>query len=219
MKKMFIIGGGLGLLSFVAGLAGLYLLMPSVDPVRVEDTKLQLDSLGLITYRAADSIRAVRDSLHASDSLAAVGDSAALAEIAPGLSAAGAVDSLQRVIERIRRMEQEKSALLTEVESLTARLQTLEERRVEAENLSATLAKVEDRQLGAILQSLDARALELIYLMSSSRNQARLLQALPPDRAASFIRSLVKLPPGAPPAQPAATPTAANIPQEGTSEP
>ena len=115
-------------------------------------------------------------------------------------------------------MEQEKTALLTEVETLTSRIQAMEGRRVEAEALGTTLAKLEDKQLAAILQNLDPRVLELLYLKASARTQARLMQSLPPERAASFIRSLVKIPPSSDPAPPPTTPTTAASATEGASE-
>lgn len=205
MKRMLIIGGVLGVISFIGGLAGFYLMMPSVAPTLVEQTRLELDSLGLISVRGADSLRALRDALRAAaDSL----DSADSVSQDPTTAEAGGVaDSLRNVVNRIRAVETEKAALLRQIDALTARIRAIEGKRAEAEQISATLAKLEDRQLGPILESLDDGVLELIYQQSSAKTQARLLAALPADRAAGFIRSLMKAGPATPPRerQPAAT--------------
>jgi flagellar motility protein MotE (MotC chaperone) len=219
MKKKILIGGLLGLVSFFLSLWGFYLMMPSLAPDKVVDTKLELDSLGLIHFSAADSIRAARDSVLAlADTLEPVpATHFDVPDVATEDSVyrSSIVDSLQLVLSQIRAMEQEKAALMGQVEALTQRIQTIESRRVEAENLSTTLTKLDDRQLGAILQGLDEKVLEMIYQKASAKNQARLLQALPSERAASFIQGLVRS--GAAPAP--TTPAADPATPDGSSEP
>lgn len=215
MKKKLVIGGGLGIISFIAGLLGFYLLMPKLAPDRVENTKLTLDSLGLLPYEGADSVRAVRDSLSMPDSTALLDSNTVAAQGLPGdavlpedaaAGASGGIvlggqgDSLRFIRQQMRALEAEKAALASQVERLTSRIETIENRRVEAEKLGENLAKLEDKQLTAILKDLDIRVVELLYHKASARNQTRLLQAMPPDRAAQFIRSLVRMGPAAEPA-------------------
>jgi hypothetical protein len=64
------------------------------------------------------------------------------------------------------------------------------DRQAEAQALSGTLSKLEDAELRAILQRLDLDVVEMLYAASSARNRTRLLQALPSDRAARFVRYL-----------------------------
>ncbi|MEP0548548.1 MAG: hypothetical protein ABJF88_16555 [Rhodothermales bacterium] len=64
------------------------------------------------------------------------------------------------------------------------------DRQAEAQALSGTLSKLEDAELRAILTRLDLEVVEMLYAASSARNRTRLLQALPSDRAARFVRYL-----------------------------
>lgn len=188
MKKLAM-AGGLGVVSFFAGFIGFYLMMPSIAPDVVEETRLQLDSLGLVAYGPADSIRAARTAV------AAPADSAGLESHADSLYVDTLRDSLGLAQAQVDVVTQENETLAQQLEDLQKRLATLEARHADATRLSETLAKLEDRQLTAILQDLDTQVLELLYVKASPRNQARLLQAMPPARAAQFVRTLVKAPP------------------------
>jgi len=57
--------------------------------------------------------------------------------------------------------------------------------------LSATLTRIDDRQLAPILRELDMASLEVLYAESTGRNRTRLLQAMPAERAARFINERV----------------------------
>jgi hypothetical protein len=56
------------------------------------------------------------------------------------------------------------------------------------------LGKLEDKQLGNILAGLDLGVVEQLYAEVSGRDRSRLLQNLPPDRAARFVKMLISGP-------------------------
>lgn len=86
------------------------------------------------------------------------------------------------------------SVLRRELDDARRALETADgppvDRQAEAQALSGTLSKLEDAELRAILQRLDLEVVEMLYAASSARNRTRLLQALPSDRAARFVRYL-----------------------------
>lgn len=221
MKKKLLLVVGLGIASFVGGLAGFYAMMPALAPGLVEQTRIELDSLGLLAYDAADSLRSAREATAGYTPAVPGGTTpAALAahvSTAAATPSAGGVDSLKlALLDQVRAVEAERSALKRQVETLTARLEAIEGRRAEAESVSATLAKLDDRQLGGILQNLDPVVLEMIYRKSPAKTQARLLAALPGDRAAGFLRSLMGVKASEPVAP--ATPPATTASTTGSSE-
>lgn len=55
--------------------------------------------------------------------------------------------------------------------------------------LAATLTRMEDDALRNIVQRLDGRSFVKLYAAATTRNQGRLLGALTPAQAASFVRS------------------------------
>ena len=192
MKKI-IIGLIVAFVSFVIGLSVFYWAMPKVAPDVVNSTKVHLDSLGLIDYELPDSLKiaaALEDSTSAiPDSLLEQETISALPEKVDSVSVL--TDSLQTVQQLLEDTQSEVQVLRDQMEQLQQQIESLETKRVQAESISATLSKLEDEQLGAILKDLSSEILEMIYTESSARNQTKLLQAMPPERAASFVRSLV----------------------------
>ncbi|MEO0557934.1 MAG: hypothetical protein AAF170_07100 [Bacteroidota bacterium] len=61
--------------------------------------------------------------------------------------------------------------------------------QTDAAELAATLTRMEDDALQGIVQRLDGRSFVKLYTAASSRNQGRLLGALTPAQAASFVRT------------------------------
>lgn len=61
--------------------------------------------------------------------------------------------------------------------------------QTDAAELAATLTRMEDDALKGIVQRLDGRSFVKLYTAASSRNQGRLLGALTPAQAASFVRT------------------------------
>ena len=201
MKKIVILAV-VGLFSFVLGTVGLYVAMPKLAPAVVDSTRVKLDSLGLISSPPKASLRevgeAISDSLLADssatgDSLSAVRDSVSEA---PEHVIGQLSDSLDASAKLAQNLEQSKSSLLTQIEQMKKQIAKLESRKLEAAELSKSIAKLEDDQLGDLLAGIELDVIETLYLQSSARDRTRLLQNMAPDRAAVFVRSLVK---GTPP--------------------
>ena len=60
------------------------------------------------------------------------------------------------------------------------------------QQLNSTLSRLEDRDLAVVVEQLDEAVLEVLYTQSSGRNRTRLLQAMSPQVAASFVQRLVQ---------------------------
>ncbi len=96
---------------------------------------------------------------------------------------------LQRTLEGLLK---EKGMLLAQVEALQEQSQTQQTQQTAAQELSATLAKLEDKELAGVVEQLDVAVLEVLYTQASGRNRARLLQAMRSEVAASFVNNLVQ---------------------------
>ncbi len=96
---------------------------------------------------------------------------------------------LQRTLEGLLK---EKGMLLAQVEALQEQSQTQQTQQTAAQELSATLAKLEDKELAGVVEQLDMAVLKVLYTQASGRNRTRLLQAMRPEVAASFVNSLVQ---------------------------
>ncbi len=86
----------------------------------------------------------------------------------------------------------------TQKEQQQARAQAAAQAAERTTELGAALSKVGDRELKGILSSLDMDAFERLYEKSSGKNRARLLQSLPPERAAAFVSRMATTAPAAP---------------------
>jgi Mg/Co/Ni transporter MgtE len=81
---------------------------------------------------------------------------------------------------------------MNQMRELMEKLKSLEGQRTQVRSLSATLPKLEDKELTAILQQLDLLLLSRLYQEATERNRTRLLQNLSSERAAQFIRHLAQ---------------------------
>lgn len=211
-----------GLLAFVAGLAGIYAAMPYLAPEVVDAAQARLDSLDRVSRGLPpDPEAVVPDSV-----LLPRPDYEALQEELEAMEAlvASLRDSLadHRALVALR-----DDAVATRDErmvQLRSQIAVLEARRQDAESMSATLAKLEDKELSALLGELKMDILEEIFAVSSARNRTRFLQAMPSSRASVFVQRVMGAPradadasasadasadavPGAPSTGPAAPPT------------
>ena len=204
MKKVIFLAV-LGLVSFVIGTLGLYVAMPKLAPTVVDSTRVKLDSLGLITIPqpetlttniapekivipAADSaafeaavqasVKAVTDSITQSYTL-----------IIGQLS-----DSLTAAVKMAQNLEQNSTALAAQIEDLKKGKETVSGPKVETTELVKSITKLDDEQLTNLLAGIDLGVIETLYMKSSARERTRLLQNMAPDRAAVFVRTLVKGP-------------------------
>lgn len=203
MKKAIILAVA-GVLSFVVGTAGIYLAMPTIAPAVVDSTRVRLDSLGLLPRLPEDD--ADRDPAGSSvDPLPFdTATTLASADSSDSLQArslpTGPIiefsmdDSLRHTTDLLNNLKANNAALTAKIEELTGRIDQMTSQKAETEELSKSLSKLEDRQLAGILADLDLSVVETLYLQSSGRDRSRLLQNLPPERAARFVKTLVKGP-------------------------
>lgn len=201
-----------GILAFALGSVGIYLAMPSIAPGIVDSTRVRLDSLGLLSAAMENHLLVDLDSSLFSqapqDSAGGVIDSAAapigldhpdsLVTASSNLPAPDVnevlTDSLRRTTQLLQGLQGENAVLAAEIERLENRLDDVVSQQVDAAEIGKSLGKLEDKQLGSILAELDLNIVELLYLQVSQREQSRLLQNMPPERAARFVKMLVSGP-------------------------
>lgn len=203
MKKALLIVG-IALASFLVGFVALTFKMPSVAPQRAEQARHYVDSL--VAARsgvdATDSLQTsgetIADSLQADSSGDGLADSARQQIAVAALEKAAAEGSLPMLRDSLLRVTKHVNALMAENQTLRQKLDQIRNDAApkaspeDIASLTATLAKLDDEQLRPILQDVNGEVLEQLYRGASGRTQARLMQAMPADRAASFVQKLVQ---------------------------
>ncbi|GIV59773.1 MAG: hypothetical protein KatS3mg043_0862 [Rhodothermaceae bacterium] len=199
MSKVFAIVGTV-LAAFVIGFSAIFFAMPYVAPERYEKTQHMLDSL-----RAQRELRALGDSTlkvleHHAIGILADSLGASVTRLDSILNRilrqhqtdlATLRDSLKMAHARLHGAEQTNTTLKNRLDELNTRVESLEAQRIEIRDLSAVLPKMENKELGPILAQLELPVLRLLFAESTARNRTKLLQALPPDRAARLVNFLV----------------------------
>lgn len=180
MKKILLVVT-VGMLAFVAGLAGAYVAMPTVAPDLVETVRQRRDSLALLS-----------DSLLRSDSLRAHADSVLLQAMDYEALAAALRDSLAIERQRLGTAEAREVRQAEQVDQLQRRLRAQAQRQDEAKGLGSTLAKLEDEERRALVGRLDTSVLQAIYAEASRSDRVLLLRAMSPERAARFVGRLMQ---------------------------
>ncbi len=201
MKKA-LLALGIGIVSFLVGLLGFIFVLPSVAPGRAEEARLYLDSLeaARLSYFRKDStlttstVQPVPETSQLPDTSRKESGTTSPPQ-APDESTlliTALKDSLADFRRRIRALQAQNGTLQRQLEEArkAARPQPTPTRDVAG--LTETLTKLDDKELRPILQQLDSDVLEQLYRNTSGRTQARLLQAMPADRAALFVQSLVR---------------------------
>lgn len=198
MKHMLTIAGAT-VATFVVVLVGAYVAMPTIAP----EVAAQADSL------AAADTTSEGDPTIASNGSAAGADSLALAGADPARAAAGDSvalprsdadviaalrDSVRRLNQQLTEAHETTQTLQEEAESLQSQLAEATNQNVKANELSSALLKMERRELAALLKEVDMSVLARLYKEASRRSRTRLLQAIPPDRAARFVNEFVSKP-------------------------
>jgi hypothetical protein len=197
MKKLILLAV-VALVSFLIGTIGLYVAMPSLAPHVVDSTRVKLDSLGLIPSPPADSLTALADSAMI-DSLTA--DSSVIKPV-DAISNADATlliigqlsDSLMAAHHLAQNLTLENKTLRARMAELEKQLSGAGARSEQAAELSKIVTKLEDEQLSGVLAGVDLGVIEVLYQQSSARDRTRLLQNLAPERAAAFVKTIVKGP-------------------------
>lgn len=185
------------LVFFVAGLIGTFMAMPIINPDLVEETQSRLDSL---TLTQDSTFMIVNDSLVSAhiDSLSEAANS-----MEPMLTRMGLLqDSIKALHNSLSSGQVIQSDMVERLETLESRLLTLDEKYAQARAMSGTIVKLEDAELGELLNELSLDVLEAIYIEATARNRSRLLQMLPADKAAYIVSKLAS-----PTGEPAMPPT------------
>jgi flagellar motility protein MotE (MotC chaperone) len=205
MKKIIFLAV-LGLVSFLAGTVGLYVAMPRLAPQVVDSTRVKLDSLGLITIAPPETL--ATPTAAPETIVVPAADSAAF-EAAVQASAKAVSDSLTRsyteIIGRLsdsltaatkmaQNLQRNSTALAAQLEELKKRKEAAPTPKVDTAELVKSITKLDDDQLANLLTGIDLSVIETLYMKSSARERTRLLQNMAPDRAAVFVRTLVKGP-------------------------
>ncbi len=173
----------LALILFAAGAAGTYFLMPAIAPENV-----------LVARRYQDSIRAVLDSANApmrtaslpSDTLGT--SPADTLETQPG----EAIDALTSASAGQPLTDGAPAVAETGAAELERQAEQQAAQTERARELASVLIKLEDSELRAIITHLDPDVLQSVYQQASARGKTKLLQAIPPEKAALFVRALVR---------------------------
>ena len=194
MKKIAL-AVGLGVVFFLAGLIGTYYTLPIVAPDHVPDT-VTSDSLNTAAPDSTQPFAAAQlDST-------ALTDSASTATIVDSLGISPDQlndvplvqqlrDSLSTLQDSLSTLTADSRALTEERDALQERVKSLESSQAKAADIGNTLTKLEDEELRAVLNELDMRVYEMLYNEVSGRNRARLLQSLPPDKAAQLVDRMI----------------------------
>ncbi|MEZ4702888.1 MAG: hypothetical protein R2834_21325 [Rhodothermales bacterium] len=183
----------LSLVFFALGLVGTYMAMPALAPDMVDQTAARLDSLAQSRLPHDPMMNAAL-----MDSLGMPADSAALyaaaygamAPAAPDPAIATLRDSLQDIHFRLAIEQETQKVLQKRIAEMESRWEELQKRFDDARQMSGTLVKLEDGELGALLSQLDMDVIEAIYLEATARNRTRLLQMLPAEKASALVNKL-----------------------------
>ena len=183
------------------------------DSLAVVDSLYSLGFFADDTYHPPDSLALTQsdslavtlpDSLAVTlpDSLADAGGAQDISNGAAVVSSDGASassegeavlqDSVMVLQHSVEGLIQEKGALLEQLKVPQEQFQDQQTQGAKAQELSTTLTKMEDKELAGVVEQLDLAVLEILYKQASGRNRTRLLQAMPPQVAASFVQRLVQ---------------------------
>lgn len=187
MKKIFL-AIGVGLIAFVVGLVGTYMALPMVAP-GIASTSAPADSTvaPASAHSDTDTPRPLPNGT-APDSAAASQMDRPFASLE---AVEGLRDSLALMHDSVQTLATTEETLTREVAELRDQVQSLQATQTKAAEMAKTLTKLEDEALQSVLQELDMPTFQMLYAESSGRSQARLLQALPPKRAARVVDSMM----------------------------
>lgn len=177
MKKS-LMAIGVGLLAFSISMVGAYFAMPFVAPDVAEQASAR-DSLAPDSLDEQAQLMALLDSMNTDDAEALFAEQATVRRLRDSLATLH--DSLQS----------RTTTLQAQLEALQQRVTTLEDTQAKAADISETLTDLDLREMRAVLAPLDLTIYEALYAQTAGRNRTRLLQAMPPDKAAQLVDRIV----------------------------
>lgn len=182
MKKLLIIVG-VGLLAFALSLAGTYLAMPYIAPDVVAQAQQENDSLAHDEAPLSQQrLMTMLDSLNTGNPQDLFAERAVVNRLR---------DSLLTMHDSLDAVQGRTSTIQMQLDELRQRISSLEDAQVKAAEISETLTDLDLREMRAVLAPLDLNIYEALYAQTTGRNRTRLLQAMPPDKAAELVDRVV----------------------------
>lgn len=178
------------------GVGATVLLMPYVSPETVAEYERQ-DSLDAALAAAPDSLQIAQDTADAA--LDTFLTSARRPPVKDTLLRV-LEDSIATLAEHLEERDQSLIALQEQVRETEAQIASLEGRTQQAAELTKTLSRMEIDELTPILSRIGMATLKQLYNTATGRNKTKLIQAMPPERAARFVNQVLvdEMPPDAP---------------------
>ncbi|NBB73276.1 MAG: hypothetical protein GVY35_06280 [Bacteroidetes bacterium] len=180
MKKSLMVIG-VGLLAFTVSLIGSYFAMPYIAPDIVAQSQPP-DSVASDSLDQRAKLMALIDSLNSGDPKALFAQQTTVNQLR---------DSLTTVHDSLSSVQSRTSTLQAQLDELQQRVSSLEATQAKAADISNTLTDLDLREMRAVLAPLNLSVYESLYAQTSGRNRTRLLQAIPPDKAARLVDRIV----------------------------
>lgn len=181
MKKSLLIIG-VGVLAFTLSLIGTYLGMPYIAPDLAARSTAPVDSAASDSLTQRDQLIALIDSLEGGQSNALFAEQATVNRLR---------DSLSTVHDSLSNVQSRTWTLRDQMRELQRRVESLEATQAKAADISKTLTDLDIREMRAVLAPLNLTVYESLYAQTTGRNRTRLLQAMPPDKAAQLVDRIV----------------------------
>lgn len=207
MKKIFL-ALGISLMAFVVGLVGTYFALPTVAPEVIDQARQQTDSAARraaadsnpappdsTVTQAASAMRSPRDTLRALPNIPSDSRSQTPGSADTIRSQMAMIEELQDSVavlnDSLSMLQSKTHGLESNLAQLRQRVKSLESTRAKAAEISKTLSRLENRELRAVLKELDMEIYEVLYAESSGRTRTRLLQSMPPQKAARLVDRMI----------------------------
>lgn len=181
MKKSLMVIA-VGLLAFSVSLIGTYFAMPYIAPDIVAQSQTPSDSLASDSLDQRNKLMALIDSLNSGDPKALFAEQKTVNRLR---------DSLMTVHDSLDSVQSRTSTLQAQLDELQQRVSSLEATQAKAADISNTLTDLDLREMRAVLAPLSLNIYESLYAQTTGRNRTRLLQAMPPDKAARLVDRIV----------------------------
>lgn len=181
MKKSLMIVG-VGLLAFTISLVGSYIAMPYIAPDIVAQSDAAAEEAASDSLDQRAKLMALIDSLETGDPNALFAERNTVRQLR---------DSIVTMHDSLGAVQSRTSTLQAQLDALQRRVESLEATQAKAADISETLTDLDLREMRAVLAPLDLTIYESLYAQTSGRNRTRLLQAMPPDKAAQLVDRIV----------------------------
>lgn len=205
-----------GLLVFLAAATGMFFLMPIIAPDRVGTEETNPDSLAAAVDSTALEPELEEFTAENFPNLELFADSAVVASdlavteeaLRMGLRhVRGQINRLERMIDSLVVLRAEANRIAAEAQARAAAqaadaaaqapanaaqaAAATQAQQQQIDEMATAIGRMEDEALRALIAQMDDASLTRLYTASTGRNRTRILAAIPPERAARFVRSLI----------------------------